>query len=143
MWNSEKDVFGYYIDRTAKAIKSDLNGRFRAMGANITPEQWIILHKLYENDGQSQVQLGDGTYKDAPTTSRIIDLLCKKGYTERRADSMDRRRFQIFITEQGRGMVDQVYPAVVQSRVDGWEGLSHKDYLELIRIINKVFDNLR
>lgn len=143
MWNSEKDVFGYYIDRTAKAIKSDLNSRFRAIGANITPEQWIILHKLYENNGQSQVQLGDGTYKDAPTTSRIIDLLCKKGYTERRSDNKDRRRFQIFLSDEGRNLVEQVYPSVVQSRVDGWDGLSHEDYQELIRIINKVFDNLR
>ena len=143
MWDSEKDIFGYYIDRTAKAIKADLNNRFRAGGADITPEQWIILRKLYEQNGQSQVQLGETTYKDAPTTSRIIDLLCKKGYTERKSDSDDRRKFQIFITQEGRELVDRVYPFVVQSRMAGWAELDHKDYHELIRIVNKVFDNLR
>ena len=136
------DVFGYFIDRTAKAIKADLNRRFKKLGVDITPEQWIILSKLYDKDGQAQVDLGEGTYKDAPTVSRIIDLLCRKGLTTRTPAEGDRRKFLIRITEKGRDLVVKAEPVVVQSRIDGWEGLNSADYKELMRIVNTIFDNL-
>ena len=136
------DVYGYFIDRTAKAIKGDLNSRFRKLGINLTAEQWLILSKLSDKDGQSQVELGDKTYKNAPTVSRIIDLLCEKGFAERRTDAGDRRKFHIFITDKGRMTVEKVMPEVIEARKSGWAGLSHEDYESLIRIVDKVFDNL-
>ena len=138
----EVGVFGYFIDRAAKAIKADLSFRFKKLGIDITPEQWLLLHKLYENDGLSQVELGDSTYKNAPTVSRIIDLLCKKNFAERHPYEGDRRKFKIYITDTGRQVIDQTYPHVVSARVAGWEGLDEKDYQDFLRIINRVFENL-
>jgi len=142
MEKEEVGVFGYFIDRTAKAIKSDLSDRFRTLKVNITPEQWLLLSKLYNHDGQSQVELGDSTYKNAPTISRIIDLLCKKGLAERHPHEGDRRKFKIYITEQGKQAVELTMPQVINARTDGWDGLTADDYKEFIRIINKVFTNL-
>lgn len=142
MEKEEVQVFGYFIDRTAKAIKADLNARFRKLQADVTPEQWILLNKLVERDGQSQVELGDSTYKNAPTISRIIDLLCKKGFAERHPYEGDRRKFKIYITQEGRDIVDKTLPQVKEARSDGWEGLDQADYQEFMRIINKVFLNL-
>ncbi len=139
---SEDHVFGYYIDRAIRVIKADLNKRFTELGVNITPEQWLLLSKLYAKDGQSQVELGEGTYKNAPTVTRIIDLLCTKGLAQRVPDNDDRRKFQIFITTEGRAVVDKVYPEVIASRKQGWKGLSDHDYNEFLRIIDTIFDNL-
>lgn len=135
-------VFGYFIDRTAKAIKSDLSDRFRKIGVDITPEQWLILSKLHDRDGQSQVELGDSTYKNAPTVSRIIDLLCKKGFAERHPFEGDRRKFKIYITNKGKETIEQTLPLVVKAREEGWGELSQKDYQDFIRIINSIFENL-
>lgn len=135
-------VFGYFIDRTAKAIKSDINKRFRSLGVDVTPEQWLLLNKLYQRNGQSQVELGEGTYKNAPTISRIIDLLCKKEFAQRQPYEGDRRKFKIYITEKGRELVERTTPEIINARKDGWAGLNNHDYEELMRIINKVFDNL-
>jgi Transcriptional regulators len=142
MVREEDRVFGYFIDRAAKAIKSDLNERFRKIGADITPEQWLLLSKLTVHNGQSQVDLGDSTYKNAPTISRIIDLLCKKGLAERHPDDKDRRKFKIFITQSGRELVALTMPHVVQARIDGWSGLTDEDFNNFLRIINKIFSNL-
>ena len=140
--DNEIGIFGYYIDRTARAIKADINARFRELGKNITPEQWLLLSKLYEKDGQSQVELGDETYKNAPTVSRIIDLLCKKGFAERHPFEGDRRKFKIYITEKGRDLVKVTLPEIVKARKDGWKGLDNEDYQTFLRIINRIFDNL-
>jgi len=138
----ENHIYGYIIDRSAKAIKSDIKRRFKALGADLTPEQWLLLDRLKSVEGLSQVELGGSTYKDAPTISRIIDLLCKKGYAERKADSGDRRKFKIFITYKGREVLVLARPAILASRAAGWEGLSDEDYDHLIRIVNKIFVNL-
>ena len=140
--NEQVGVFGYFIDRAAKAIKADLSHRFRKLGIDVTPEQWLLLHKLYENDGLSQVELGDGTYKNAPTVSRIIDLLCKKEFAERHPYEGDRRKFKIYITPKGKQIVEDSMPQVIEARKAGWNGLNEEDYQEFLRIINTVFDNL-
>ena len=140
--DTEDHIFGYYIDRAIRVIKADLNKRFKKLGVNITPEQWLILSKLYDHDGQSQVDLGEGTYKNAPTVTRIIDLLCQKNLTTRLPDNEDRRKFKIFITDDGRKIVDKVYPEVSASRKQGWKGLNDKDYDEFLRMINTIFMNL-
>lgn len=133
--------FGAYIDRTLRQIRLDMGRRLKEQGADITPEQWIILSSLYDNNGQSQNELGDGSFKNAPTVSRIIDLLCKKGYTERLPHSADRRRHTIFLTGEGKAIVEQALPAVLATRQKGWQGLSDEDYQTFLRIINQIFRN--
>lgn len=133
--------FGAFLDRTLKKVRLDLGRRFKEIGINITPEQWIILSSLYEKNGQSQTALGDGSFKNAPTVSRIIDLLCKKKLTERQRFENDRRRYKIFLTKKGKSTVEKALEAVTASREKGWQGLTDEDYETFLRIINKIFDN--
>lgn len=139
---SEGPIFGYYIDRTAKSIKGDIKRRFKKLGIDLTPEQWFVLDKLKGTKGVSQVQLGGSTYKDAPTISRIIDLLCKKGYATRTSDPTDRRKFIIAITNEGREVLGRALEPIVTARSAGWQGLSGDDYDALLRILDKINDNL-
>lgn len=101
---------------------------------------------LYENDGQSQKDIADGSYKDAPTTSRIIDLLCKKNYLRREAVKDNRRQYQVFISEAGVDIVKKAIPLIDEIRIEGWKGLTNADYQNLLHILDKVssnFDRLR
>ena len=133
--------FGAYLDRTLRQVRLDMGRRLKEKGIDITPEQWIILSSLYENDGQSQSELGDASFKNAPTVSRIIDLLCKKGLTERVPHAEDRRRHHIFLTDTGKKTVELAFPAIRESRKKGWQGLNETDYQHFIRIINQIFQN--
>ena len=133
--------FGAYLDRTLRQVRLDMGRRLKEQGVDITPEQWIILSSLYENNGQSQNELGEGSFKNAPTVSRIIDLLCKKGYTERHPHADDRRRITINLTSTGKEVVEQALPAIIATRKKGWEGLSDEDYRIFLRIVNQIFRN--
>ena len=59
--------FGEFLDRTVRVVRLDLHRRFKEIGVDITPEQWIILYKLSKKDGQAQSELADGSFKNAPT----------------------------------------------------------------------------
>lgn len=133
--------FGAYLDRTLKVVRLDMHRRFKEVGIDITPEQWVLLSALYEKDGISQTELAGNSFKDAPTVSRIIDLLAKKDLVERVRLNEDRRSYQIKITPNGRKTVEKAMPAVVNSRQKGWEGLSEGDYHSFLKIINQIFSN--
>lgn len=135
--------FGEYLDRTVRVVRLDLLRRFKEVGVDITPEQWIILSSLAKDDGQSQADLASGSFKNAPTVSRIIDLLCDKGLTTRKRFGNEKRRKKIQLTDKGKETVQRVMPVVIAARKSGWEGLSDEDYGHFIRIINTIFENIR
>lgn len=133
--------FGAYLEQTLRVVRRDMMKRLKEAKVDITPEQWIILHSLYQQNGQSQTDLANGSFKDAPTVSRIIDLLCKKEFTERRRFDNDRRRYKIFLTEKGKTNVEKALPSVLESRQKGWDGLNDEDYTHFLRIMNRIFEN--
>ena len=138
----ETKNFGAFIDRTLRIIRLDLGKRLKQVNVDITPEQWMILSSLYGNNGQSQTELCNDSFKNAPTVSRIIDLLSKKGYTERQRFENDRRSYKIFLTEEGKTVVEQALPAIIAARSKGWTDLSDEDYDGFIKVLNNIFDNL-
>ena len=140
--NSDKGKdFGSYIDRTLKQIKLSYLQVFKEIGVDITTEQWVILDNLYKNNGLSQTDLANGSFKNAPTVSRIIDLLCKKGLTERQRFPNDRRRYKIYLTAKGKATYEKALPAVIDLRKQGWDNLSDDDYQDFQRIMNQILEN--
>lgn len=141
--NTKQDghIFGTPLDTVSKLVKSKFVAAFRDQGTDVTSEQWVILSNLYDHDGQSQNELAAKSYKNAPTVSRIIDLLVKKNYLRRQMHGEDRRSFQIFLTPQGRKVVEQLFPVAKELRIQGWKNLSEKDYQDLIRILNQISAN--
>ena len=139
--NLDAKSIGYFLERTTRIVKLAYLKALREKGLDITPEQWVILSSLYEQNGQSQTDLANESFKNAPTISRILDLLCEKGYTERRASDSDRRKFLIFLTPQGKKIVQKAETVVQKLRHQGWENLSDRDYATFIRIVNQVFKN--
>lgn len=134
---------GYYLERTTRIVKLSYLQAFAQLGVDITPEQWVMLDSLYQRNGQSQTELAGDSYKNAPTVSRILDLLEKKGLVERQRFANDRRRYKIFLTQEGQTTVEKVKPAVASLREQGWQQLTAEDYSTFLRIMNQVFDNLR
>ncbi len=132
---------GSFIDRTYKIVRQDLIGRFRKANLDITPEQWIILSKLEHRSEITQKDLGDASFKDRPTVSRIVDNLVKKGLLNRTSHSDDRRKVNITLTAEGRELITNAKPFVLESRSVGWKGLSNNEYEQLIKTLDKIFDN--
>ncbi|MEQ9302138.1 MAG: MarR family transcriptional regulator [Cyclobacteriaceae bacterium] len=135
--------YGFHIEVTMKKIRQTLQKKLVENGLDITVDQWVILDHLVQTDGISQQELGDLTFKDAPTITRIIDLLVKKNLVARETSKTDRRKFSILLTHVGREVYGQVLPEVEALRSAGWEHLSEKDFNELMRILRTVFVNMQ
>ncbi len=134
--------YGFLIERTAKKIKQTLQKVFNELKVDITVDQWVILNELNQHGPLSQNELGNFSFKDAPTVTRIIDLLSKKDLVKRKMDKNDRRKYNVELTAKGNKMVNKLLPYIVEFRKMGWEGLTEKDIKKLQKILDKVFDNM-
>lgn len=141
MSNHHDKNVGTYLDRTLKLVKQHYLKVFKANDADISTEQWVIIDQLSTKNGMSQTDLANGSYKNAPTVSRIIDLLVKKGIVERQRFDNDRRRYKIFLTPKGLSLHTELMPKVLELRQKSWDGLTEAEWSELKRILAKVQEN--
>jgi DNA-binding MarR family transcriptional regulator len=142
MTSKKFDSYSYLLDRTARRVKQYAQQKFVAGNFNITVDQWLILKNLDNDRYLKQTELAELTGKDTPTLTRIVDLLCKKGLTERVIHKTDRRSFTVHLTEGGKQLLKELSPGVDDIRMKAWEGLSEADYEDLKKILNKIYQNL-
>jgi len=106
-----EETLDHAISTTVQVIKNSLFREFKAKNYNITPEQWSILAKLHHEDGICQKQIADSLVKDKPT--RILDLLEKKNLIIRIPDDKDRRKFKVYLTQDGKNTVNELIPVAI------------------------------
>lgn len=136
------NAYSFLLDRTARKVKQFAQRRFKEMGFNITVDQWLVLKQLYERERLKQNELAGLVFKDNPTLTRIIDLLCEKGLAERNMHPDDRRCFMVSLTSKGRNKVKEMLPRIQEVRLKAWEGLSERDFNHFRRILNTIYENL-
>lgn len=142
MTQEQFSKYSFLLDRTARKVKQYAQQKFKIGDFDVTVDQWLVLKNLSENKLLSQTELAQLVFKDPPTLTRIIDILCKKGYVERIAHPLDRRSFQLHLTEIGLEKVSQLKPQVAQIREKAWENLGSTDFEEFKRILNTIYSNL-
>jgi len=140
--DKKSEVSGFVLERTAKRMKQYFQQKLVLAEAEITVDQWVVLQQLDRKEGLSQLEIARATFKDAPTVTRIIDLLCRKELTRRSPDPADRRRFRIELTPDGRRKIEELLPVVKNFRHEAWQGLSDAEVDHLVATLNKIFDNL-
>ena len=134
--------YSFLLDRTARKVKQYAQQQFKTGDFDVTVDQWLVLKNLSENELLSQTELANLVFKDHPTLTRIIDILCKKGYVERIPHPQDRRSFQLHLTESGVAKVKELRPKILEIREKAWENLTESDFEEFKRILNTIYQNL-
>ena len=80
----------------------------RAKARGTTRAQWIVLFRLRDQEGLSQVDLADVLELQPISLVRLLDRLVEHGLLERRHDPKDRRANRLFLTPRGRQLVDDL-----------------------------------
>jgi MarR family transcriptional regulator for hemolysin len=80
----------------------------RAKSRGTTRAQWIVLFRLRQQEGLSQVDLAEVLELQPISLVRLLDRLVDLGLLERRSDPKDRRANRLFLTASGRQLVDEL-----------------------------------
>lgn len=138
---SEHRAYFFKIDTTIKKIRNVLQQHLNQAGFDLTVDQWVLIDHIARNEGISQNELAEMTAKDAPTITRILELLVKKDLVIRKIDAIDRRRFNLYLTDDGKQLFDKALPIVLEIRRRGWGDLSDADYENFVRIMDSIYHN--
>ena len=138
MMNAKEKSLGYAIGRTNWYLKTLLNKLFREEGFSITNEQWVVLKVILEYPASSQTEIAEKSQKDKTNITRILDLLEKNAWIERRRDARDRRMNRIYITEQGQTKLKTVAPVTQKIDKICTNSLGKKEKEKLINSLDAV-----
>ena len=136
-----EDCINYVLGRTLQSVKNLVFREFKNNGFNITPEQWAVMSYLHKEDGLYQKQIADFLSKDKPTVTRILDLLEKKNLIIRISDEKDRRKFKIYLTQDGKDTVIQLVPIANEIQIKIKENITKEEIETLKTILNKIYPN--
>ena len=132
----------YLIYRSARILRYKFQKDMRTEGLDMTQEQYFILLKLWQKNGQYQAELTHEVLSDAPNITRILDVMARKKMIERRQDPVDRRKFRIFVGKEGKRIRDLYRDHVYQMRLSDYRGLEDRDLVELKRILQVIEINI-
>jgi DNA-binding MarR family transcriptional regulator len=138
-----EELLLYWVYRVQTEGVALLLRRFKTAGYDITPEQFGVLARLRVQQGLNQSQLGDRMLKDRHNITRILNLLEKRGYIERRPDASDRRIFRIFLTESGREIQKELTPIVVKHLDELLDGVHDQDREAIRKILERIVANIQ
>lgn len=96
----EINTLTYDICYTARKIYQFLTKEFRPY--DITPEQFVILTALFEEEGVSQMELALKLDKDKNNIKAIVDILEKKEYILKKENILDKRAYSLYITNKAK-----------------------------------------
>lgn len=101
-----KRQFISQLVESSRLLRNYIN--HRAKGRGTTRAQWIVLFRLREQEGLSQVDLAEVLELQPISLVRLLDRLVEHGLLERRHDPRDRRANRLFLTAAGRQLVDDL-----------------------------------
>jgi len=133
---------GYIIHRLDVQMSLGLQHAFQAKGFNITPEQWGVLNRLWEKEGIHQSALAERAAKDRHNITRILNLLEKNGFILRTPDGEDKRRLNVYLTEEGKDLKQKLIPIVIDYLQKCFEGLTQEEVQDLRRVHEHILKNL-
>ncbi|MCP3740368.1 MarR family winged helix-turn-helix transcriptional regulator [Rossellomorea sp. BNER] len=134
------DNIGVFIHAVDLEITSYVNNQLAAF--RLTSEQNLIMALLWEREGISQNEIATKLNKDKSGVTRMLSTLEKKGYIRRVICPNDRRSVEVYLTEDGRKLGNDVIP-INQNIIQLInKGMTNEEIVELRRLLLKVRDNV-
>ncbi len=137
-----ENALPFLIHGIAQRIRTVTYQAFNKHGLEITPEQWIVLARLWQRDARTVSELSESTLRDRPTMSRILDSMEASGLVTRTVDSKDARTRVIQLTREGKALRKKLVP-IAQGIVAQLEAnVPEADLLTTRSTLRKLFENL-
>lgn len=136
------ELYSVINGMASTAVARRLQKNFRNAGLDITIEQWSVLYHLWKEDGLSQQELCNRTFRDKPSITRLIDNLEKQHLVKRVASPTDRRINLVQLTDAALELQHITIDLANQTMAEALVGVEKKE-IEIVKsVFQRVYDNL-
>ncbi|MBT1445812.1 MarR family transcriptional regulator [Shewanella sp. JM162201] len=99
---NRQESLGYLVSHLNVAIANELDQRLKRYQLDI--KLWPVLFALWQEEGISQTELSKRCDVANYTMTRLLDQLQVQGLITRHQEADNRRAFQIFLTDEGKAL---------------------------------------
>jgi len=138
----KKQLISQLIE-SSRFLRNYIDQRAKTRGT--TRAQWIVLFRLREQEGLSQVDLAEVLELQPISLVRLLDRLVEHGLLERRSDPKDRRANRLFLTRAGRQLaddLDSLRDAIAADVFQGTQAATLETSLETLRGVKERIKTL-
>ena len=139
----KSELYSFITGKASTAIARRLQKNFKQAWVEITIEQWSVLYHLWKEDGMSQQQLCEATFRDKPSITRLVDNLEKLQLVKRVASKHDRRINMIYLTPEASQLQEQSMELANQTLNEALEGVTNGQVEIAKEVLQKVYENLK
>ncbi len=137
------ELYSFITGKASTAIARRLQKKFNTAGLNLTIEQWSVLYHLWKEDGKSQQELCNATFRDKPSITRLVDNLEKLQLVKRVASESDRRINRIYLTRLAQKLQEQTMGLAEETLNEALGGVP-ADKIDVCKsVLQVVYDNLK
>lgn len=137
----EKSI-NHAIVEASILLRRQIFSLFKKNKIEITPEQWLVLYYLWEQDGLSLGELAIKTKKDTANITRIINRMEKQGLLNKVVKVEDKRFVYLFLTEDANKIKPNVYNSILTSTDICSKGLSEEEQETFLVLLNKIISSM-
>jgi DNA-binding MarR family transcriptional regulator len=136
------ELYSFITGKASTAIARRLQKNFKESGIDVTIEQWSVLYHLWKQDGISQQQLCEATFRDKPSITRLVDNLEKAKLVKRVASKNDRRSNLIFLTKEAKSLEQKTMEVANRTLNEALQGVTNGQIEIAKEVLQMVYDNL-
>lgn len=143
--NVEKldSIIFYKIDRAIRTYRQFAQARLKALGHQITIDQWLVIKCLIENPKIQQNEISELVFKDAASVNRMINLLVEAKYLKRKINKSDRRKMDILVTKKALEAIDAMDQVIPTNRATALNGLTLEEMQVATKVMTQIASNCK
>jgi len=134
------DPIGLALVKVVGKFRCQIGRRLKHL--DLTSEQWGVLACMWEKGGLNQKELAEKLVKDQANMTRILDKLVKKGWVQRLDAVDDRRAYLLYLTDEGRHLVEVAAPLVGEVKAKLVSKIAEPELQMMLTVLEKMARNL-
>jgi len=135
-----EESLGYLVNYLAKLFSQIHAACLASHGISIG--QWGVLMFLWVQDGQTQRELSRQVAVDDASMVHSIDRMERDGLVRRVRNEHDRRQINIFLTEKGRALRDQLIPCALAGNAVATQGFTEAEQHQVSALLHRMIASL-
>jgi MarR family transcriptional regulator, 2-MHQ and catechol-resistance regulon repressor len=122
--------------RASGSVASRLERRL--LGLGLTENQFGVLETLFHLGPMYQREIGQKLFVSGANITMLIDNLEKRSLVRRQRSTSDRRYIAVHLTDEGRALIESIFPDHVTAIVELFSALSSGEQETLGALCKKL-----
>lgn len=132
---------GILIKKAARLFEQVANKNLDSLG--VTYAQTVFLVRLWEKDGQNQIELAKSAGLKQPSVVRILDRMERDDLITRVRNQDDRRVFNFYLTERAKEACKKLEDRANEMHSIATNDIAQKEIEQFNQLLTNIIGNLQ